>query len=45
MTAFVFGFFELVVTCEIIGRERRRLTLHAGKSYRFVIQNEGCGQI
>jgi hypothetical protein len=36
------GFFELTVTCEVIGQERRRLTLRAGKSHQFVIPKEEC---
>jgi hypothetical protein len=36
------GHFEYVLTCEIVGQERRRLTLRAGKSYQFVIPKEDC---
>ena len=36
------GFFSFTVTCEIVGDERRSLTLHVGKSYRFVIPKEDC---
>jgi hypothetical protein len=36
------GFFEFTLTCEVIGHERRRLTLHAGKSYQFIIRKEDC---
>jgi len=36
------GFFEFTLTCEIIGQERRRLTLWAGKSYQFVIPRDDC---
>ncbi len=36
------GFFEYVLTCEIVGQERRRLTLRAGKGYQFVIPQEQC---
>ncbi|MBI4263385.1 MAG: hypothetical protein HY657_03330 [Acidobacteria bacterium] len=36
------GFFEFTLTCEVIGQERRRLTLHAGKSYQFVIPRGDC---
>jgi hypothetical protein len=36
------GYFELTVACEIVGQERRRLTLRAGKSYQFVIPKEDC---
>ena len=36
------GFFEFTLTCEVIGQERRRLTLKAGKTYQFVIPKENC---
>jgi hypothetical protein len=36
------GFFEVGVTCEVIGADRRRLTIHAGKSYQFLIPKEDC---
>jgi hypothetical protein len=36
------GFFEFTLTCEVIGQERRRLTLRAGKSHQFVIPKEEC---
>ena len=36
------GHFEFVVTCEVIGQDRRRLVLQAGKSYQFVIPREDC---
>jgi len=36
------GFFEFTLTCEVIGQDRRRLTLRAGKSYQFVIPKEDC---
>lgn len=36
------GYFELSLTCEIIGQERRCLTLRSGKSYRFVIDRAEC---
>ena len=36
------GFFEFVLSCEVVGQERRRLTLRAGKSYQFVIPNDEC---
>lgn len=36
------GFFEFSLTCEVIGQERRRLTLRAGKSHQFVIPKEEC---
>jgi hypothetical protein len=34
------GFFELFVTCVVIKDGKRRLTIRAGKSYRFVIPEE-----
>ena len=36
------GYFEYVLTCEVIGQERRRLTLRAGKSHQFVIPKDEC---
>jgi len=36
------GFFEFTLTCEVIAQERRHLTLHAGKSYQFVIPKDNC---
>jgi hypothetical protein len=36
------GYFELVVSCEIISENRRRLTLKTGKSYRFIIPSDDC---
>jgi hypothetical protein len=36
------GYFEYTLTCEVIGGGRRRLVLHAGKSYQFVIPAEEC---
>jgi len=36
------GYFQYTLTCEIIGHERRRLTLRAGKSHQFVISKEDC---
>ena len=36
------GHFEFAVTCEIIGQERRRLVLKAGKTYQFLIPKEEC---
>ena len=38
------GFFEYTLTCEIVGQERRRLTLRAGKSYQFMMSKEECEQ-
>lgn len=36
------GYFECTVTCEVIGQERHRVTLKAGRSFQFVISKEGC---
>jgi len=36
------GFFEFTLTCEVVGQERRRLTLKAGKSHQFVIPKDEC---
>ena len=36
------GFFEFTLTCEVVGQERRRLTLRAGKNHQFVIPKEEC---
>jgi len=36
------GFFEFTLTCEIVGQERRRLTLRAGKSHQFLLPKEEC---
>ena len=36
------GYFEYVLTCEVVGQERRRLTLRAGKSHQFVISKDEC---
>lgn len=36
------GYFDLRVTCEVIGRGRRRVVLHAGKTYQFVLAAESC---
>ena len=38
------GYFEYVLTCEVIGQERRRLTLRAGKSHQFVIPKDECAR-
>ena len=34
------GFFEFLVTCEVVKNGRRQLTIKAGKSHRFVIPEE-----
>ena len=34
------GYFECVVSCEIINRNKRRLVIKAGKSHRFVIAED-----
>lgn len=36
------GFFEFTLTCEVVGQERRRLTLKAGKSHQFLISKDEC---
>jgi hypothetical protein len=36
------GYFEYTLACEIIGGDRRRLTLRAGKSHQFLIPKEDC---
>ena len=37
------GFFAYSLTCEVVGHGRRRLVLHAGKHYQFVIPGDECG--
>jgi hypothetical protein len=37
------GFFELSVTCEVIQEGKRRLTIKAGKSYKFIIGEAELG--
>jgi hypothetical protein len=39
------GYFEFRVTCEVIGSGRRRVVLHAGKTYQFVIPAGGCERV
>ena len=39
------GYFEFRVTCEVIGQGRRRLVLHAGKTYQFVIPVGDCEHV
>src|SRR5262245_29509090 len=36
------GYFDFLLTGEIIGQGRRRLTLRAGKNYQFVIPAADC---
>jgi hypothetical protein len=36
------GYFEYTLTCEVLGQGRRRLVLHAGKSYQFLIPADDC---
>jgi hypothetical protein len=36
------GYFEFTLTCEVIGNGRRRLQVHAGKNYQFVIPADEC---
>ena len=34
------GFFELRIECTVTQNGRRELTVHAGKSYRYIIPRE-----
>ena len=36
----IHGFFDFTMSCEIVGGAKRRFTLRAGKSHRFVIPEE-----
>lgn len=36
------GHFEYTVTCEVVSGGRRRLQVHAGKTYQFDIPAEEC---
>jgi len=36
------GYFEFSLTCEVVGHGRRRLILHAGKTYQFLIPEDEC---
>jgi hypothetical protein len=36
------GYFEFRLTCEVIGGGRRRVLLHAGKTYQFVLDAASC---
>jgi hypothetical protein len=36
------GYFDFRLTCEVIAHGRRRLVLHAGKSYQFLLAAEEC---
>ena len=36
------GYFQYSLTCEVIGKGRRRLVLSAGKTHQFVIPPEEC---
>jgi hypothetical protein len=36
------GYFEYTLTCEVTSGNRRRLQLHAGKNYQFVIPADDC---
>ncbi len=38
------GYFDLTIDCEIVSHGRRQLTIHAGKSYRFLISEAECVQ-
>ena len=39
------GYFDFRLTCEMVGQGRRRLQLHAGKNYQFVIPAEECAAV
>jgi hypothetical protein len=39
------GYFEYTLSCEVIGQERRRVILKAGKTHQFVIPKEDCVQL
>ena len=34
------GFFDISISCEIMHGQKRRLTIKAGKNYRFIIPEE-----
>jgi hypothetical protein len=36
------GYFDVRVTCEVIGKGSRRLILHAGRSHQFLIPAREC---
>ena len=36
------GYFDFRVTCEVIGGGKRRVILHAGKTYQFVLAAASC---
>jgi hypothetical protein len=36
------GYFEYSVTCEVTTQGRRRLILHVGKTYQFLISSAEC---
>ena len=36
------GHFDCRVTCDVVAQGRRRLVLHAGKSYQFLLTAEDC---
>jgi hypothetical protein len=36
------GYFEYTLTCEMIGGQRRRLQLRAGKNYQFNLPADEC---
>ena len=39
------GFFDFALTCEVVGRGRRRLLMRAGKNYQFVIPADECDSV
>jgi hypothetical protein len=36
------GYFDISVTCEVIGQDSRRVTIRAGKTYQFKIPESEC---
>ena len=38
------GYFETEVHCEVIKGRKRRLTIHAGKSYQYTISEDELAQ-
>lgn len=36
------GYFEFGIACEIVGHDRRQVTLRAGKNHRFMIPYDEC---
>jgi hypothetical protein len=38
------GYFDIRLTCDLVGNGRRRLTLRAGRNYQFLVPAEDCCQ-